>query len=415
MRKRILTAFLVVAIAISVVSERAAAQFAGGGAFSGILDYLRSVTVNIIPAVTNTYDLGSSAKAWKKVFSYTVSSPTMITPINIDSDADGVTDFKIKNDEFSPNVTLTKQVGSASNRFLQGEFYDFGVIGNFYAPNGIEFTGGEKIYQSKDGYINIDGILISSGLTGALPVIAGKNTKASILPKLFIEPINALTNGTTSTNIGYIDATPAGEWTGTDADIASSTATDMYKEGSASLRVYITDNASANDTVINPLGGGDQDWSNNEYVGFWFYSSISLAAGDLKFRIVDSGAGNSDTNFPAVVGGQWTWVTIDISAIANTSKDVVTDIAILYAVDVGSMVMYLDFMAKWDVTDAFALAQMPVTDGILSMLTVLEAAAGANDFTTKTEYTNYFIDYTNQKLVVITDESANTALITYAY
>jgi len=384
-------------------------------AFGEIENFLRRCSVSIVPASNNTYSLGSTIKPWKTFYGYTVSSSGLTTPLNLDSDADGVADFKFQNDEFSPNATLTKQIGSVNKRFLNGEFYNLGLVNYLMIPNGLEFTGGEKIYQPKDNFIQIDGTILASGLNGAIPVKAGKNTKVSVLPKLALDPLNLLTNGSTNTKVTYIDATPVGEWTGTDADIASSTETSAYKEGTACLGITITDAASAGDVVLNPLASGDENWSDREYVGFWIYSAMSLAAGDMTFRITDSGAGNTDTNIPAITAGQWQWVTLDISGVANASKDVITDIAFVYAVDVGQNQIFIDFLAKWDTTDAFDLSQMPIQDGSLSFITIPGAAASDNAFTSKTEYTHYFVDYINQKVVVITDESANNGLYTYAY
>ncbi|GAJ16548.1 unnamed protein product, partial [marine sediment metagenome] len=40
--------------------------------------------------------------------------------------------------------------------------------------------------------------------------------------------------------------------------------------------VTITDAASAGDSVTNPLIGGDEDWTDNESVGVWIYSTVGL-------------------------------------------------------------------------------------------------------------------------------------------
>src|SRR3990167_6225545 len=55
------------------LTEKAVAQFGGEGAFGSIVNYLKRVATNVIPSVNNTYDLGSSSKAWKEIFATTAT------------------------------------------------------------------------------------------------------------------------------------------------------------------------------------------------------------------------------------------------------------------------------------------------------------------------------------------------------
>ncbi len=278
----------------------------------------------------------------------------------------------------------------------------------FIGPGGVLSEDNDKLFFDD----TLDRFL------GGPVTTAGRDPAVAILPKLVMQGTGALTNGSTNTVVTYIDATPVGEWTGIDGSVVTSTDSTYYKEGSASLKVAIAAAASAADTILNPLGGGDENWSARESVGVWIYSDVALSAGDFDFRITDSVAGDADTDIPAVAVNTWTWVEVDISGVADASKDVITDIAFVMTVDKGLMNIYLDFLAKWDVTDETALDQNILQDGMLGVSANPVASATAMAWVSQTEYTDYFINYAasgNGNVVVITDESANCFLMTYAH
>jgi len=279
------------------------------------------------------------------------------------------------------------------------------------ACQSLTLTNGGNIVAEKDIYVG-------GAIKAESAAIAGADTKTTILPKVYLQGTGALTNGTLNTKTTYIDATPSGEWTSASAEITESDDATHYKEGSTSLKIAFTDAAAAGDAITNPLAGGDEDWTGNESVGMWIYTDTAISAGDFDFRITDSVAGNTDTDIPAVSANVWTWVEVDISGVADASKDVITDIALVYTVDKGAMNIYFDFMAKWDVDDETNLTKDILTDGMLSVIANPVAAATDMAWVQQTEYTDFFINYgsgATDNLVVITDESLNSFIMNYAY
>jgi len=279
------------------------------------------------------------------------------------------------------------------------------------ACQSLTLTTGGNIVAEKDIYVG-------GAIKAESAAIAGADTKTTILPKIYLQGTGALTNGTIKTKTTYIDATPSGEWTSAGVEITESDDATHYKEGSTSLKIAFTDAAAAGDAIINPLAGGDEDWTGNESVGMWIYTDTAISAGDFDFRITDSVAGNTDTDIPAVSANVWTWVEVDISGVADASKDVITDIALVYTVDKGEMNIYFDFMAKWDVDDEVNLTKDILTDGMLSVIANPVAAATDMAWVQQTEYTDFFINYgsgATDNLVVITDESLNSFIMNYAY
>lgn len=244
---------------------------------------------------------------------------------------------------------------------------------------------------------------------------AGDITYIQGYSKNWLQGTGAMANGTTNVKVTYIDSTPVAEWTGTDADIVTSKSTILYKQGTECLGVTISSGAVAGDKVTNPLNG-DEDWTGIENLGVWVYSTRFLAAGDLDFRITDNPAGDTDIDLPVMVKDSWTWCPLDISAVPDVSKDVITDIHFVYTVDIGVVVLYFDFLAKWDDDDDVALAKNIIQDGMLTVIANPVAAGTAMAWLAKAEYTNYFISYEATDLITpITDESLNCFVMLYAY
>lgn len=286
---------------------------------------------------------------------------------------------------------------------------------------GMIFDNGYGFQSPEFGTVmlNNNNLVIPSGYRlsgGTENEFLGKIPGAEARIKIFTQGTSTLTDGSAQTVVGYIDATPAGEWTASDAtNCIVNTSTNHYKLDAGSLWVVVGASTAAGVTITNPLAGGNQDWTNNENFGFWFITDTALTAGDCDLRIVDSGAGNTDVDFPAVEPNKWTWVRIDISGVANASKDVITDIAIVLTVDKGRWQFYADNMVKFDSADRVTLTQNILTDGCYSVLSCL-ADGSAIAWTAKTEWTNYFIDYGSTDYIVpITDEDANNWIINYAY
>ena len=174
--------------------------------------------------------------------------------------------------------------------------------------------------------------------------------------------------------------------------------------------------AAVNDETVNSTAPDSEDWSGNESVAMWIYSTVALSAGDLDFRITDGTQGDTDTDIPAVTANTWTWTIVAINGIADGDKDDVDEVAIVLKVDKGACDVYIDFMVKWDTDDETTLDQDIIQDGMLSALHQTSADGNAHDWDNLIEYTDYFINYGSPgEIVPITNRSVDAHLFVYAY
>ncbi|MCC6490681.1 MAG: hypothetical protein IT364_24560 [Candidatus Hydrogenedentes bacterium] len=269
-------------------------------------------------------------------------------------------------------------------------------------------TASKAIVANSAG--KIDAITLFPPTNGGTGNVVNKFTG---IPKLAGFAVAGSTNGTTNTVGAYIDETPAGEWTGT-TNVTDSTESTTFRKGTASLKLAFTAAAVAGNGADNTLSGGDQDWTDDESVGLWVYSSAALTAGDVVLEITDSVAAASLVDFPAVAANTWTWCELDISGVENTSKDVIQSIAIdlstAGATAQGAFNLYCDYMWKWDGATEEALGIDIYEDGVVAAFGVVTAAAGANTPILLAEGTDFIVHYEtgNDFLIAVTDQSANS-------
>ena len=238
------------------------------------------------------------------------------------------------------------------------------------------------------------------------------------VPKIRLRALGILNNADQLKG-PYTDDTPAGEWTAHDADCVVSTDTSYYKVGSASLKLAFTDTAADGDGATNALGGGDEDWSADESVGFWIYSDTALSDGDMCLAVTDNATDDETTTIGAVSANVWTWVELEIGSIADADKNVVTDIKLEITAQgeaaLGAFNVYFDTGYKWDGAQEIALGVDVLTDGVMSVVTITDAQDQTNTTTNIAEYTDYFVHYEtgNDFILLITDQSAEsgTALV----
>lgn len=327
-------------------------------------------------------------------------------------------------------------VDSGNVQFDEGLTVTGTITGGTLTDGTVSFTGG-----AVTGMTGVTGSMMTADTVGAdqlsdtqtldadmtivSPVYAVKfraaTANGSETPDLYgqlalaVAPLGTLANGTTNTVI-EIDDTPDGEWAAIDADCTVTADTSYYKAGTKSLKLAFADTAAAGDGATNPLTAGDQDWSDDEYVGIWLYSDTVTSDGDLVLMITDGGT-DETVSLPAVtVANTWQWARLDVSGIANNNKNVVTDLSIELSAAgeaaLGSFNYYLDLGAKWDATDDVSLGQRVYYGGVVPI--VQPVAAGA--FASIAEYTDYFIDYSSTaNLVPITDQSLNTGFAFVCY
>jgi len=238
------------------------------------------------------------------------------------------------------------------------------------------------------------------------------------LPQVKFVALGTMTNASTE-NIEYTDDTPDGEWTAVDASCVVSADTTYYRVGSKSLKLAFAAGAAADDGATTDITNDNLEA--NEFVSMWVYSTANLAAGDVNL-FVDDTTVDTDFDFPAITAGVWTWVDIDISALTGGSGDVVDKIGITLstagAASLGAFDLYVDLMYKWDQDNDENLGVNLVTDGVLGLMTIATASGTANTPAIATYGTNYFVYYgssTDDCIVGIGDNSANSGVALVAY
>jgi len=228
-----------------------------------------------------------------------------------------------------------------------------------------------------------------------------------------------MTNGTaTAKTVALMDDTPAAEFSAVTVGTAPTDTQDatIARKGTNSLKLAWPDAAVAGDGV-QWTAFSAEDWTTEESVGFWIYTDVALSAGDLTFVIVDSTADHA-FNIPAVATiNKWTWVEVDISALATTDGDAVTNYKILASTAgaaKGVMNTYFDGGWKWDATEELALGVDLVDSpgAVRKLMALVKANTGTHDYVALVEDTDFFVhsESGNDFLVTITDQSANAAI-----
>lgn len=260
-------------------------------------------------------------------------------------------------------------------------------------------------------------ITLASDSTGGN---AGAKSEIIGLPRIKLVGTGAGTNGTTETT-SYTDDSSTGEYAPIDADVteAEGSGDGVYRIGASSYKALFAGTATADDGFKRTIAGDDLEA--NESIGFWLYSSVTLASGDLQILLTDDGGARNFNIGAVTTANKWTWMEVDISALAGGTGDVVSEFGITLTAQgagaLGAFNLYMDGAYKWDATDEEALGAAIQQNGVLSVLAVATAAGSVNTQSALVEDTDYFVHYEtgNDFIVWITDQSANSAVELIAY
>lgn len=232
----------------------------------------------------------------------------------------------------------------------------------------------------------------------------GAKTEFSGLVRMKLAGMVGGTDGTAASKTAVLmDDTPAGEYIDIDAHTTTTNDNTHYKAGVQALKTVYGASAVATDGTSYDTSGAAPDWTDDENVGGWLFCDKALAAGDLVYSITDDVAGETLVNIPALtVASKWTWVEVDITAVANASKDHIHAIGFeLSAAGAAKVELncWADAWYKWDQTEEDTLNATPILDGVTGVVNTVLGNQLA-------EYTDYFVDYTDGALVWISDQSA---------
>jgi hypothetical protein len=312
------------------------------------------------------------------------------------------------------------------------------LTGAVAANGGFSVDTPAFVVADTSGNVSTTGTLSVTGastLTGA--VTAGSNVTVtrtlgdlpsastgwiSGVPKQKLVSLGTGTNGAAAgKTLVLMDDSPAGEFVAVDGDVVVSTDATFARAGSNSLKLAIAATADNTDGAADDYTGAEIDFSADESVGMWLYSTVALTAGDLKLSLTDSVAGETLVSIPAASANVWTWVEVNISAVADVSKDVINRVGFeLSAAGAavaagGAFNVYIDAAYKWDADEEEALSTAILSDGVVGIFGSLTAA-----WTTPAipvEYTDYFVHYESGSdfIVWITDQSATSNVAVIAY
>ena len=131
----------------------------------------------------------------------------------------------------------------------------------------------------------------------------------------------------------------------TDPDATVTADSAVKKCGTNSMKSVIAVGMTAGDIVATDNFAA-KNLSNYTHVGFWYRSSVVLAAGDLQLLLDDTAlcASPLETlNIPAVAAGEVdTWKFAKVALATPASDTAIISIGLKYTVDKGAMTFYLD-------------------------------------------------------------------------
>ncbi len=134
---------------------------------------------------------------------------------------------------------------------------------------------------------------------------------------------------------------------GSGGDVTVSRETTEKKENTASVKMIVDAAAGVELLAYHDIAA--VNLSTYDAIGFWFYSSVALAAGDLKFYMDDTaGCGSpiETIDLPEIAATTWTWVEIDMDDPSLCTA--IVSLGIYQAVDKGAMTLYIDQIVAGD-------------------------------------------------------------------
>jgi hypothetical protein len=209
-----------------------------------------------------------------------------------------------------------------------------------------------------------------------------------------------------------MDDTPAGEFSDSEgaARVTVSNDATIVKVGSNSLEILFDATAQVEDGV-QYTAGQPYNFTADENVGLWIYSTIALDAADIAVELQDDG-GERVISLGAVAATTWEWESLALPG-ADGDKDAISEMRIVQKVDKGAMTIYLDTFWKWDDATDEDITNDILDDGDISVLVDIIAGGAWSNLV---QQTDYFIDYSStDHIVYVSDQSANKVVLFYAY
>lgn len=365
---------------------------------------ITALTAALLPNADNTLDVGSLAASFQDC--WFDGTATLATAAITNCSITALTAALL------PNADNTLDLGSAGASWNDAWIDGTSTLATVTASGATSLNGAATIGDAPADTVTIRGTATVADPDGG---------DAASFQKLTSRLNVRQTAGVGLINTGYDlieDGEAVADWTAVDADCAVIDNDTNYRYGASSLKLNFFSTAAAADGATQAKV--NEDWSGIENVGFWIYSDATFAAGDFVFRITDGTQGNTDTNIGAVAtANTWTFVTVDISGVADVNKDDVDGVGVLLTAQgegaLAAISISFDSVIRWDNSGDLALTGTVLDGGVVGIFKIPTAAATDNTLTMLAEGTDYWVrPGSSAMLIFITDQSAAQVLATYA-
>ena len=234
------------------------------------------------------------------------------------------------------------------------------------------------------------------------------------LPRISTAVLGAMGNGPIlSSIVTPAAATCAPIGGGTESDDAA-----IFRTGAASYEHLFVAVVGAAEGLDCDVAGAYAVNGTVSY-GFWFRSDTTFSAGTLEIALMDGAVEEGQGLIPAyAVADEWIWIEVDVTGdCAATCADidgVFIQTTVTAPTEMNNAKIYVDSGAFWITGCEETIGADILVDGVLSLVGQ-PTAAGAEVLLV--EWTDYFINYQsgNDAVCTLTDQSANSGVVLYAY
>jgi len=194
---------------------------------------------------------------------------------------------------------------------------------------------------------------------------------------------------------------------------------DKFFKGTKSVQLEsLTATATLGQTILNEISS--ENWSASDRIGFWVFSNIPLAAGNVRFVVHDNVAGAQYVNLPAIESGKPVWIELDISAMTRTAVikyGFERKVAKLFKLKVDHITRFAD-------DNTVVLSEVPVertrsdeypSVSSVDLSAIKTAETEPNTPSVLVEGTDYLVGADAKRIIFLTDQSAKSLLAHYAY
>lgn len=171
-----------------------------------------------------------------------------------------------------------------------------------------------------------------------------------------------------------VDDSPAGEWSALTVSTTVTADTSYYKVGANALKIAWVANALVDSGATS--AGPDGDWTGMKSIGFWLYADKAFEAAQLVLYLTDATDPATFNTCAYTTAAVWQYCEVDISSLAGTVGDAVTDIDVRMAAGLPVAInIYIDELVAWSAADEVSLGVELQQDGDLGFINATSGAS----------------------------------------